>query len=103
MTERWRCAAVVEVFQGYVETVSWNSNGPLEFVTISSDKSVRVWRIAPSVDEKESHGQQQISVHLVWGSNLRKLCVQGLKFKDVVGLSPHYEELLLQRGAAETT
>ncbi|KAF9124282.1 hypothetical protein BGW39_008315 [Mortierella sp. 14UC] len=73
--------------------LAWNPVVPLEFVTGCKDGSVRVWRIT-ICDDGEG-----VSVGLVWGSGVGRLCVSDVQFKSATGLSPIYQKLLVQRGA----
>jgi WD40 repeat protein len=100
--ESWSCATVVRGFFEGLQSVSWNPYAPLEFVTQSQDEAIRIWRISVGSGNGGGGGdvgEGCITVYLVWGSNLRQLCVEGLRFEDAKGLSPVYEKLLLQRGA----
>lgn len=74
--------------------------GPLEFVTKSSDKAVRIWRISVDLEVDGSASAVHVNVHLIWGSNLGRLCAEGLRFEGATGLDPVYEKLLVQRSAA---
>ncbi|KAG0283629.1 hypothetical protein BGZ96_011975, partial [Linnemannia gamsii] len=98
--ESWSSATVVCGFFERVECITWNPHSPLEFVTKSSDMAVRIWRI--SIDggiDGGGGGKGGVTVHLIWGSNLGRLCAEGLRFEGATGLDPVYKKLLLQRGA----
>jgi WD40 repeat protein len=93
--ESWSCVSVVGGFFQHVRELCWNPAVPMEFVTASHDGSIRVWRV--SSDGKGG----SVVVRMLWGTNLRMLCVAGLTFKDTTGLRPIYQKLLLQRGAID--
>ncbi|KAF9271947.1 hypothetical protein BGZ88_005377, partial [Linnemannia elongata] len=93
-TDSWSCVAVVGGCFEAMTSASWNPVVPLEFVTGSSDGSVRVWRI--SVAEAGD-----VSVRMHWGSHIGQMCATDLTFKGAVGLSPIYRKLLVQRGAID--
>ncbi|KAG9063982.1 hypothetical protein KI688_004096 [Linnemannia hyalina] len=95
--EIWSCVSVVRGFFGTVQNITWNPVIPMEFLTGCLDGSVRVWRVILNDDgDKDT-----VPVKLVWGSNLRILCAEGLAFKDAVGLDPIHSKLLGQRGVVE--
>jgi WD40 repeat protein len=54
----WFCFAVVRGFSGGVNKIAWNLVVPLEFVTCSQDRFIRVWRIPGD--------NGHVSVGLVW-------------------------------------
>ncbi|KAG0282577.1 chromatin binding protein, partial [Linnemannia gamsii] len=97
--ESWSCATVVRGFSEGVQSVSWNQYGPLEFVTKSWDKAVGIWRISDDDEMKDFGSKGGITAHLIWGSNLGRLCAEGLRFEGATGLDSMCEKLLLQRGA----
>ncbi|KAG0287787.1 rRNA-processing protein sof1, partial [Linnemannia gamsii] len=101
--ESWSCETVVGSFFASVQRVSWNTYGPLEFVTRSWDKSVRIWRISVAGDIDDGGGKGGVTVNMIWGSNIGRLCVEGLRFEGATGLDPVYEKLLLQRGAIDAS
>ncbi|KAG9062607.1 hypothetical protein KI688_004909 [Linnemannia hyalina] len=90
--------AVVDGFLGLVTDIAWNPVEPLEFVTSSNDRSVRVWRISKSND---SDGV--VSVDLIWGSDIGMLGTFGMILEGVTGLDATNRKLLLQRDAVDDT
>ncbi|KAG9069564.1 hypothetical protein KI688_010468 [Linnemannia hyalina] len=94
--DSWSCVAVVSRCLEVVTNVAWNPVVPLEFVTVSADGSVRVWRISGTEAE-------DVSIHMHWGSHISQLCATDLTFKGAVGLSPIYCKLLAQRGAIDAS
>ncbi|KAF9272573.1 U5 small nuclear ribonucleoprotein, partial [Linnemannia elongata] len=92
--DSWSCVAVVSGCSEAVTSVAWNSVAPMEFVTGCRDGSVRVWRISSTV-------AGEMSIHMCWSSHTGRLCAADLTFKGVVGLSPIYRKLLVQRGAID--
>lgn len=91
----WRHVAVVEGSLDFINSIVWNPVTPLEFVTCSMDRSVRVWRIS----EGKDGGGGAVSVDLVWGSNIGMLGASGMRLEGVVGLDAISQKLLKQRGA----
>lgn len=99
----WRCRAgsekrrelahTISGFFGGIQSVSWRSNGPLEFVTGCEDHSVRVWRVMSSPDEESIH------VAMLWGSNIGQLVVSDVDFQGASGLTIGNLQMLIQRGA----
>ncbi|KAG0053587.1 hypothetical protein BGZ90_006187, partial [Linnemannia elongata] len=79
-----------------INSVDWNLVTPLEFVTYSKDRSVRVWR---NLETKDGGGGGTVSVDLVWGSNIGMLGASGMRLEGVVGLDDTSRKLLKQRGA----
>lgn len=67
-------------FLNLISDIAWNSVTPLEFVTGSYDRSVRIWRISESSDG------DTVSVDLVWSSNIGILGAFGVLLEGVVGL-----------------
>ncbi|KAF9540726.1 hypothetical protein EC957_003874 [Mortierella hygrophila] len=62
------------------QIVSWDPRSdPQEYVTKSSDKSVRVLRVFVGNDSGV------VSARSTWGSNLERLCIEGSRFKDTAG------------------
>ncbi|KAG0282764.1 hypothetical protein BGZ97_008860, partial [Linnemannia gamsii] len=97
--ESWCCATVVRGFSVSVEKVAWNLYGPLEFFTKSIDNAVQIWRVSVVGESGSGDGEGHVIVRMVWGSNLGRLCVEGLRFDGAASLDPVHEKLLLQRGA----
>ncbi|KAF8946614.1 hypothetical protein BGZ47_011832 [Haplosporangium gracile] len=93
-----RVVAVVDGFLGFVSDIAWNPVEPLEFVTGSIDRSVRVWRISESNDSGGA-----VSVDLIWGSDIGMLCAFGMILVGVTGLDAVNRKLLLQRNAVDDT
>ncbi|KAG0054702.1 hypothetical protein BGZ89_002566, partial [Linnemannia elongata] len=91
----WRCVSVVKGFLMEVVAIAWNPVVPLEFVTGSQDRSIRVWRISDSNDGGV------VSVEMVWGSNVGVLGASGMRIDDVIGLDAESRRLLIQRGAVD--
>lgn len=91
--EDWSSVCVIRAFWGPVDDVVWNPVVPMEFMTACRDGSIRGWRIL-SDDNSGS-----VVAKLIWGTNLSRLCTDGLVFKDAIGLSPIYQKVLVQRGA----
>lgn len=89
--ESWSCASALRVFLGPVAGLCWNPVVPREFITASQDGSVRVWRVS---DEDGS-----ISVKMLWGTNLRRLCGAGVVLGGATSLSPIHQNLLAQCNA----
>ncbi|KAF9312085.1 Target of rapamycin complex subunit lst8, partial [Linnemannia elongata] len=89
--------SLVRGFFGTVQNIAWNPVIPMEFLTGCLDGSVRVWRVILN----DGGDEDTVAVKLVWGSNLRILCAEGLAFKDAVGLDPIHSKLLGQRGVVE--
>lgn len=92
--DRLSCLAVVSGYTRAVSSVAWNPVVSMEFVTGSKDGSVRVWRIS-------SAEAGDVSVRMLWGSQIGRLCAVGLTFKGAVGLSLLSHKLLVQRGAVD--
>ncbi|KAG0318081.1 hypothetical protein BGZ97_004368 [Linnemannia gamsii] len=65
----------------------------MELATACEDGSIRVWRL--SSDDNDGN----VVAKLIWGTNLRLLCAEGLIFKDVIDVSPIHQKLLVQCGA----
>ncbi|KAF9899306.1 hypothetical protein EC991_009147, partial [Linnemannia zychae] len=93
--ESWSSATTIRGFFDTIQKIAWNPVIPLELATACRDGSVRVWRILS--------GNGRFTVNMLWGSNLRMLCAVGTDFKDVTGLGPTQQQLLLQRGAINST
>ncbi|OAQ35806.1 WD40 repeat-like protein [Linnemannia elongata AG-77] len=91
----WRCVSVIKGFLMEVMAIAWNPVVPLEFVTGSQDRSIRVWRISDSNDDGV------VSVEMVWGSNVGVLGASGMRIDDVIGLDAESRRLLIQRGAVD--
>ncbi|KAG9070336.1 hypothetical protein KI688_009673 [Linnemannia hyalina] len=89
--ESWSCVVTLRVFSEPVVSLSWNPVVPTEFITASMDGSVRVWRV--------SNYDRAVVVKMLWGTNLRRLCCEGVVLKGATGLSPIYRKLLAQRSA----
>ncbi|KAF9118002.1 hypothetical protein BGW39_001594, partial [Mortierella sp. 14UC] len=90
----WSCVAVVDALSDYISSLAWCPVAPtLEFVTGCYDGSVRVWRIASHDDGDGGN----VSVHMLWGNDIRILCTSDLTFKGAIGLSPINHKLLVQR------
>ncbi|KAG9070334.1 hypothetical protein KI688_009671 [Linnemannia hyalina] len=89
--ESWSCVVTLRVFSEPVVSLSWNPVVPTEFITASMDGSVRVWRV--------SSDDGVVVVKMLWGTNLRRLCCEGVVLKGATGLSPIYRKLLAQRSA----
>ncbi|KAF9333508.1 hypothetical protein BGZ91_011228 [Linnemannia elongata] len=83
---------------GHKQDIRYSHVGftPLEFVTYSKDRSVRVWR---NLETKDGGGGGTVSVDLVWGSNIGMLGASGMRLEGVVGLDDTSRKLLKQRGA----
>lgn len=77
----WRSVPMTNAFFDTVTSIAWNPIRPLEFVTDSRDRSVRVWRIMDQGDGKE------FTVCMLWGTNLGRLHVSGVMVGDAFGLS----------------
>lgn len=86
---------VVEGFLDLVNDIVWNPVVPLESVTGSRDSFVRVWRIL------EGNNNDEVSVDLVWGSNIGTLVASGMRLDGVTGLDAVSRKLLTQRGAVD--
>ncbi|KAG9070351.1 hypothetical protein KI688_009688 [Linnemannia hyalina] len=89
--ESWSCAATLRVFSVRVVSLSWNPVIQKEFITASDDRSVRVWRV--------SSNDGTVTVKMLWGTNLRKLCTADVVLEGVTSLSPSHQELISQRCA----
>ncbi|KAF9295143.1 U3 snoRNP protein [Linnemannia elongata] len=88
--------AVVDGFLNIITDIAWNPVEPLEFVTSSNDRSVRVWRLS------ESNGSDgAVSVDLIWGSDIGVLATFGMILQGVTGLDTVNRKLLLQRNAVD--
>ncbi|KAG0270777.1 hypothetical protein BGZ95_001541 [Linnemannia exigua] len=101
--ENWSCAYVVRGFLGTIRTIVWNHVKPLEFVTGCIDGSVRVWQVSSGSVDGDYDNDNTVSVKLIWGSNLRILCAEGLAFESAVGLASKHQTLLSQRRFNEGT
>lgn len=91
--EKWELADTISGFFGGIQSVSWRSTGPLEFVTGCEDHSIRVWRVLSSSDEYGVH------VAMLWGSNIGQLVVSDVVFEGQCGLTTVNQQLLNQRDA----
>ncbi|KAF9272027.1 WD repeat-containing protein 25, partial [Linnemannia elongata] len=89
--EHWSCAFKLRVFHDFVTSLSWNPVLATEFITASRDGSVRVWRV--------SSDNGTVTVRMLWGTNLRRLCTAGAVFEGATGLSPIHQNLLAQRSS----
>ncbi|KAG0378912.1 hypothetical protein BGX24_002406 [Mortierella sp. AD032] len=90
--ESWSKANSICSFYAAVDNVAWNPVVPMELVTGSKDRSVRVWRV--------SHDDGgNVLVKMLWGSNLGMLHVKSLVLENTIDLSSVNRELLIQRGA----
>ncbi|KAF9903868.1 hypothetical protein EC991_003245 [Linnemannia zychae] len=98
--ERWSCVSVVRGFYGTIQTISWNPVVPMEFTTGCLDGSVRVWQVMNHDTIRYSDGSN-LAVRMMWGSNLRLLCAEGLVFDAAVGLDSVHRTLLGQRCVVE--
>ncbi|KAF9899492.1 cytosolic iron-sulfur protein assembly [Linnemannia zychae] len=103
----WSCVAVVAGCSDTVKCVAWNPVVPMEFVTGSKDRTVRVWRILSNGEGGSEGGRNGggggVSVQMVWGSYSGRLISSGVTLKGVTGLNPIYQKLLVQRGAIDDT
>ncbi|KAF9102300.1 hypothetical protein BGX29_004740 [Mortierella sp. GBA35] len=90
----WSCAYILRDFFGSVHRLAWKPLKSLEFVTVSNDNSVRMWRLAE--DE-----QGIVRVSQVWGTRTGGIVASGAIIRDVVGLSKINQDLLIQRGATD--
>ncbi|KAH7057940.1 hypothetical protein BKA57DRAFT_499820 [Linnemannia elongata] len=93
--ECWQSAVVVQSLFGRYLNVAWNPILPMEFVTNCEDQSVRAWRILLD--------GENVVVKMLWGFNVGALCAEGLASKDAVYLSPVNQNLLVQRGAVDSS
>jgi WD40 repeat protein len=91
----WSCVVTVRSFFGSVYQIVWSPVVPMEFVTLCWDNSVRIWRV--------SNDGGRVVVRMLWGSNLRILCAEGLVLENATGLSPIDQSLLYQRGAVDSS
>jgi WD40 repeat protein len=87
----WHCIVVVRGCSEPIRCLAWNPVTPMEFVSGSTDGSVRVWRMAAQ-DDGVAY------VRMLWGNDVGRLCTSDLMFKGAIGLSPINRQLLLQRG-----
>ncbi|KAG0287164.1 hypothetical protein BGZ96_008882 [Linnemannia gamsii] len=94
-TGAWDHVTVVEGSLDPIKSIAWNPVVPLEFVTGSRDRSVRVWRIS------ESNDGSAVTVDFVWGSNIGMLSASGMKLRGITGLDALNRKLLLRRGAVD--
>ncbi|KAF9144372.1 hypothetical protein BG015_000133 [Linnemannia schmuckeri] len=94
-TDAWSHVSVVEGSLDPIKSIAWNPVVPLEFVTGSRDRSVRVWRISEGSDGSE------VSADFVWGSNVGMLCASGMRIDGIVGLDAVNRKLLLHREEEE--
>jgi WD40 repeat protein len=102
--ESWTCVAVVRGFFYSVASVAWNPVSPLEFVTgCLGDGSVSVWRILYNGGDDGGPNKEvksvSVSIKMVWGSGVGRLCTSGLTLEGAIGLAPIYRKLLAQRGS----
>jgi WD40 repeat protein len=91
----WSCVVTVRSLFDSVDQIVWSPVVPMEFVTLCSDKSVRIWRV--------SNDGGRVVVRMLWGSNLRMLYAEGLVLDNATGLSPINQSLLFQRGAVDSS
>jgi WD40 repeat protein len=91
----WSCVVTVRSLFGSVDQIVWSPVVPMEFVTHCVDNSVRIWRM--------SNDGGRVVVRMLWGSNLRILCAEGLVLENATGLSPVNQSLLFQRGAVDSS
>ncbi|OAQ35824.1 WD40 repeat-like protein [Linnemannia elongata AG-77] len=90
--ESWRSVPMPKGFFDTVTSITWNPVKPLEIVTSSQDRSVRVWRIL-------DHGDgRHFTVRMLWGINLGRLHMSGLVIGNVTGLEPVYGRVLVEGG-----
>ncbi|KAF9130373.1 hypothetical protein BGX30_013551 [Mortierella sp. GBA39] len=89
--ENWSCVSAIRVFLDPVTSLSWNPAVPAEFLTASEDGSIQAWRV--------SNDDGGVTVKMLWGANLRRLCAEGVVLGDATSLSPIYQHLLAQRSA----
>ncbi|KAK3811514.1 MAG: WD40-repeat-containing domain protein [Linnemannia elongata] len=89
--ETWSCVYALRVFHKFISSLSWNPVVPMELITASDDRSVRVWRV--------SSDDGAVAVKMLWGTNLRRLCTAGVVLEGVTGLSPTHQRLISQRRA----
>ncbi|OAQ22254.1 WD40 repeat-like protein [Linnemannia elongata AG-77] len=94
-SESWSCVYTVNGFFGLVSTMAWSPTVPMEFVTGCEDQSVRVWRVSTDGED--------ITVKMLWGTNLGVLYAGGSVLKGTTGLSLISRHLLIQRGAIDDT
>lgn len=81
-----------------VYSVAWNPVVPMEFITACLDGSIRVWRKSGGRDDG---GGENIVYGLLWGTNTRMLCAEGMVLNNATGLSSIHQKLLVQRGAID--
>jgi WD40 repeat protein len=91
----WSCVVTVRSLFDSVDQIVWSPVVPMEFVTHCWDKSVRIWQV--------SNDGGRVVVRMLWGSNLRILCAEGLVLENATGLSPINQSLLYQRGAVNSS
>ncbi|KAF8928988.1 hypothetical protein BGZ47_001328 [Haplosporangium gracile] len=95
VVETWLCVTTIRSFFNIVYSVAWNPIVPMEFVTACLDGTMRVWR------KSGGSGDEDVVYGLLWGTNTRMLCTEGLVLKNATGLSPIHRKLLVQRGAVD--
>jgi WD40 repeat protein len=91
----WSCVVTVRSFFDMVYRIVWSPVVPMEFVTLCADNSVGIWRV--------SSDGGRVVVRMLWGSNLRMLCAEGLVLENTTGLSPINRSLLNQRSAVDSS
>lgn len=91
--ETWSWACALCVFHDFITSFSWNPAVPTEFITSNMDGSVRVWRL--------SSDDETLSVKMLWGTSLRRLCTIGVVLEGATGLSSIHQKLLEQRSALD--
>ncbi|KAF9277983.1 hypothetical protein BGZ88_000866 [Linnemannia elongata] len=90
--ESWRSVPMPKGYFDTVTSITWNPVKPLEIVTSSQDRFVRVWRIL-------DHGDgRHFTVRMLWGINLGRLHMLGLVIGNVTGLEPVYGRVLVEGG-----
>ncbi|KAK3818069.1 MAG: WD40-repeat-containing domain protein [Linnemannia elongata] len=87
----WSHAYVLRACHGFIVDISWNPVVPTEFITVSKDESVRLWRM--------SSDDGTVAVKMAWGTNIKALCTTDVVLEGATGLSSIHRKLLAQRGA----
>ncbi|KAF9922601.1 wD repeat domain [Linnemannia zychae] len=98
----WSLVAIIRGFFGTIQTLDWSPINDLEFVTGCLDGSLRVWKVMHH-DRSTVEDKEIVQVQLIWGTNLRFLCAEGLIFEGGIGLDSVQRRLIEQRGGGSVT
>ncbi|KAF9925487.1 hypothetical protein FBU30_004739 [Linnemannia zychae] len=106
------CVSVVQPFSGHLTHLIWNPKDAMEFLSSSSEHSIRTWKVIPGQEKNiEKNGKDSttgaaadipaVTIRLGWSSESNDLVALGVKSADAIGLSSFNRVLLRQRETVE--